>query len=77
MGNVALAHAIIEQIAKSREEDPKTLYALLEHIDDRPGHDLRYALSSEKIRCELQWKPQYDFVNGLKKTVKWYLGHQI
>ena len=47
-----------------------------EHVNDRPGHDMRYAMDSSKLRRELGWKPRYTdqngMENGLKKTIKWY-----
>ncbi len=43
-----------------------------EFVQDREGHDLRYALDNSKIRQELQWKPQVDFKEGLKRTIEWY-----
>lgn len=45
-------------------------------VPDRPGHDLRYAISAEKIRNELNWAPQRSFEDGLRHTVAWYLGHR-
>ena len=45
--------------------------SLIKFVKDRPGHDLRYSLSSEKIR-ELGWKPKTRFKDGIKKTLKWY-----
>jgi dTDP-glucose 4,6-dehydratase len=46
--------------------------SLIEHITDRPGHDRRYSLSSEKIAGELGWRAQVGFAEGLKRTVRWY-----
>ena len=43
------------------------------HVADRPGHDRRYAVNSDKIRAELGWKPDHDFQSGLAATVEWYL----
>ncbi len=44
-----------------------------EHVTDRPGHDLRYAIDSGKLRSELGWTPEYaDFEEGLRQTVQWY-----
>ena len=46
---------------------------LITFVDDRPGHDFRYALDSAKIRGELGWTPAESFSRGLAQTVKWYL----
>jgi dTDP-glucose 4,6-dehydratase len=43
------------------------------HVKDRPGHDRRYAVNSEKIQTELGWRPKHDFQSGLLATVEWYL----
>lgn len=49
----------------------------LEHVNDRPGHDLRYAIDSSKLRKQLGWKPKYtDFSAGLKQTIDWYKHNQ-
>ena len=48
---------------------------LIQNVIDRPGHDKRYAINSNKIRKELNWKPQIDFEDGLKKTINWYLNN--
>jgi dTDP-glucose 4,6-dehydratase len=46
--------------------------SLVEHVDDRPGHDRRYSLSSEKLRTELGWEARVRFAEGLERTVAWY-----
>jgi len=46
---------------------------LISFVEDRAGHDYRYAIDSSKIMKELDWKPDYDFEEGLKKTISWYL----
>ena len=46
-------------------------------MQDRPGHDKRYAINSNKIKNELGWAPKENFTSGLRKTVKWYLSNQI
>jgi dTDP-glucose 4,6-dehydratase len=46
--------------------------SLIEHVTDRPGHDRRYSLSSERLRSELGWEPQVRFADGLRRTVEWY-----
>ena len=48
----------------------------IKYIADRPGHDRRYALNSNKIKKKLKWKPQIKFDNGLKETFLWYLNNK-
>ena len=48
---------------------------LIEFVEDRPGHDLRYSLDSSKIRKELGWSPNINFEDGIAKTVSWYLSN--
>jgi dTDP-glucose 4,6-dehydratase len=47
-------------------------YSLMQTVTDRPGHDRRYALSSEKLERETGWAPQMPFEDGLKATIEWY-----
>lgn len=48
---------------------------LITHVQDRPGHDRRYAIDASKIEEALGWKPQETFESGLRKTVEWYLSN--
>jgi len=50
--------------------------SLIEFVEDRPGHDIRYSLDSSKIKNELGWKPKHNFKDALKETVKWYLKNE-
>jgi dTDP-glucose 4,6-dehydratase len=44
-----------------------------DHVDDRPGHDLRYAIDNSKLVKELNWQPKYtNFDKGIKQTIDWY-----
>ena len=45
-------------------------------MEDRPGHDVRYAIDASKIQRELGWVPQETFESGLRKTVEWYLANE-
>jgi dTDP-glucose 4,6-dehydratase len=49
---------------------------LITFVPDRPGHDLRYAIDSTKVRTELGWIPRYSFEGGLRETIAWYLEHR-
>ena len=46
---------------------------LMKFVEDRLGHDRRYAINSNKIQSELNWEPKYSFNKGIYKTVEWYL----
>ena len=48
---------------------------LIEYVQDRPGHDRRYAMNVSKINRELGWKPRHDLEEGLRSTVEWYLNN--
>ena len=75
-------------IGADGEEDNKTVMELIlelmgqpkdayDHVNDRAGHDLRYAIDSTKLREELGWKPEFtNFRDGLADTIKWYEDHQ-
>ena len=47
--------------------------SLITYVKDRPGHDLRYAIDSTKLKTELGWVPTYNFGTGIKQTIEWYL----
>ncbi len=49
---------------------------LITYVTDRPGHDLRYAINSSKLRNELGWTPATPFEDGIEKTVRWYLNNK-
>jgi len=50
--------------------------SLITFVQDRPGHDRRYAIDSSKIRRELKWEPEYTFERGIRETVEWYREHR-
>lgn len=70
--NKMVIEMILELMGK-----PKDWY---EHVNDRPGHDMRYAMDSTKLRAELGWQPQYTDNNGmragLKQTIDWYTNNE-
>ena len=62
--NVDLTHRLLALLGKSE--------ALIRRVEDRPGHDRRYAMNSAKIRAALGWRPRHTFEAGLEETVRWY-----
>ncbi len=56
-------------------EDGFTHASLIKFVDDRPGHDNRYAINAEKIETELGWTPSISFDTGFEQTVQWYLAN--
>jgi dTDP-glucose 4,6-dehydratase len=68
LDNIALVKKILELMSKDE--------SLIEFVEDRPGHDVRYSLDSSKIRRELSWKPRHSLEDSLKKTVEWYLRNE-
>ncbi len=75
--NVDVVGMICDLVDELRPQDGgASRRDLITFVADRPGHDLRYAVDSAKIRRELGWAPQEDFASGLRKTVAWYLDNQ-
>jgi dTDP-glucose 4,6-dehydratase len=65
----AANNAALKARGVSRYEELRTF------VVDRPGHDRRYAIDASKLRSELAWKPRFDFNDGMRRTVRWYLDH--
>ncbi len=66
--NIEVVRKIIALLGKDE--------SAIEHVKDRPGHDVRYAMNWTKIKTELGWEPQHDFDTWLEKTVEWYKNNQ-
>jgi dTDP-glucose 4,6-dehydratase len=65
--NLRVVRRLLQILHKSEDQ--------IKFVEDRPGHDRRYALNSNKIRRELDWKPTVTFEEGLVRTVEWYRSH--
>ena len=63
------------EVPQLRDQGLKSYSELINFVQDRPGHDHRYAIDSAKIRRELGWQPETDFEAGLRNTVEWYLSN--
>ncbi|HGM5582801.1 TPA: dTDP-glucose 4,6-dehydratase [Pseudomonas putida] len=64
---------LLEELAPQRPANIAHFADLITFVQDRPGHDLRYAIDAGKIERELGWVPEETFESGLRKTVQWYL----
>ncbi|HET6229995.1 MAG TPA: dTDP-glucose 4,6-dehydratase [Longimicrobiaceae bacterium] len=62
---------IVDELRPDADIGPRE--GLIRFVEDRPGHDLRYAIDASKIRRELGWRPSQSFETGLRRTVEWYL----
>ena len=66
--NLEITYLILEAMGKDESS--------IEYVQDRLGHDRRYAISNDKITSELGWKPSVTFEQGIKMTIEWYLNNQ-
>ena len=71
--NIDLIRLIVKSVDEALGNPPGYSDSLITFVTDRPGHDLRYAIDSTKLREELGWQPQYRFEEGIRQTVRWYL----
>ena len=66
--NIEIVKLLIDRLDKSED--------LICYVQDRPGHDRRYAIDNTKITTQLGWAPAYTFETGMAKTIEWYLQHR-
>lgn len=66
--NIEIVKLIIKNLGKTED--------MIKYVQDRPGHDRRYAIDNTKITTELGWSPSYTFEQGIKETIEWYLANQ-
>ncbi len=78
--NIQIIHTILDTLLEILpDEDPRkknVSYDLIKYVEDRKGHDRRYAIAPDKIKEEIDWEPETCFEEGIKKTIKWYLDNQ-
>lgn len=65
--NIEIVKLILERLGKSED--------LIEHVEDRKGHDFRYAIDPTKLKNEFGWEPKTMFKDGIVKTIDWYINH--
>ena len=74
--NIDLIHKLCEIMDRKLNRESGTSASLITFVQDRAGHDLRYAIDSSKLVNELGWKPSLQFEEGMEKTVDWYLENE-
>ena len=76
LGVVEAICDLLEELAPEKPSGVKNYSDLIAFVEDRPGHDARYAIDASKIARELGWVPEETFETGLRKTVQWYLDNR-
>lgn len=71
--NIDLIKVLIKTVDKLLNREEGSSENLITYVDDRAGHDYRYAIDSTKLKTELNWEPSLQFEEGIEKTVEWYL----
>jgi len=74
--NIDIVKSICEYFNKNNLIDEFDYKSLITFVDDRPGHDFRYAIDNSKIKNDLGWSPKYSFEDGLSKTIDWYCNNK-
>ncbi len=74
--NIDLIKVIIKTVDRLLGNPEGHSEKLITFVTDRLGHDMRYAIDSRKLQCELGWEPSLQFEDGIERTVCWYLDHQ-
>jgi dTDP-glucose 4,6-dehydratase len=74
--NIDIAHTVCTLLDELRPKaDGSSYQTQITYVNDRPGHDRRYAIDARKLEQELGWKPAETFESGIRKTVQWYLAN--
>ena len=73
--NLYIVETIIEQVSQAMG-DQGINEGLIEHVEDRKGHDRRYGIAPDKIKADLGWYPETPFETGIVKTIQWYLDNE-
>lgn len=78
--NIEIIHIILDVLReKLPDDDPRKAQIgeqLITYVEDRKGHDRRYAIAPDKIRTEIGWEPETMFAEGIRKTIEWYFDHE-
>ena len=77
--NIEIVKTIIDVLRDELpDDDPRKAHLtedLITYVQDRKGHDRRYAIAPDKIRAEIGWEPDTMFREGIRRTIRWYFAH--
>ena len=73
---VKMICGLLDEMVTDKPAGVERFEDLITYVQDRPGHDVRYAIDATKIHRELGWKPAESFETGIRKTVRWYLDNR-
>ena len=78
--NIEIIHIILETLQEMLPDtDPRKAHVtteLITYVEDRKGHDRRYAIAPDKIRAEIGWEPETMFREGIRRTIQWFFEHE-
>ncbi len=78
--NIEIVNIIIDTLREMLpESDPRREHVsrdLITYVEDRKGHDRRYAIAPDKIKAEIGWEPETMFAEGIRKTIEWFFAHE-
>jgi dTDP-glucose 4,6-dehydratase len=74
--NISIIEQILAKVAGKLNRDENELRSLIQYVDDRKGHDRRYAIDPKKMEESTGWKPETDFADGIASTIEWYISNQ-
>lgn len=74
--NIAIVNLVCDLLDSRLGRNPGANRGLISYVNDRPGHDRRYAIDASKLKNDLGWSPVYTFETGISETIDWYLSNQ-
>lgn len=78
--NIEIIHIILDTLKEQlADDDPRKKLVsenLITYVEDRKGHDRRYAIAPDKIKAEIDWEPETMFQEGIRQTIRWYFEHE-
>ena len=74
--NIEVVNMLLRKVAEKLDVNESDLLNLIRYVDDRKGHDRRYAIDPEKVEQQIGWQPETSFEEGIEKTIEWYIANK-